>query len=944
MTGQVRYHGSAMPIVEATPAYRVLTSRSSLTGPDGLTSINTTPLAQGALVLVAGVLYRLDKASAEPPDGGNVLAPSSGGGRWHIVDQNEGTYNVLTYGADPTGATDSTAAFQACAAAIVAAGGGTFYVPRGTFIITSSVTFVGCSNIAIKIAAGATVDCSHGDIASTDSIFSIGEVVEEETTAATAAIDRGDRDVIVADSSAFAPGDMIVIYSDDEYWGGVTGASGFGRQTKGELSAVRAVPDGTTITLEQVAEDSYSISGYTVTVAKIAKIENISIKNEGVLLGQGQGSSVPVTGIRAVSVYGARNVYFDGAGGLVTNFPRFGLVFALCQGVEVVNTFFEGRRIDDPTNLPTISPWFTGALFSGCNDVRFVANTMYYGRRHYDTAEAGVGSGVVIGRHHRVEGCSAIGCYQILGCHSVQDVAYVGNGGSGCTMGPSFRGRDVTYIGNDFGITDNYGCNVGGATNMYYDDAESPNAGNVRLIGNRVQAGGYGFLLGEDFDSLTLDSNTWDCARGDGTNGTHGIYIRGRRHGPVSIGDAEVVDLRQRGTNQSVGVCVLNLGGDLISTEDFTCRAKILSPYIGVAYSGASSSSAPSDRVSIDCEIHNAEYADVMLSRTEQPNDSDGYFGEHVEVDVRYLGTPSTFGIYMPPTEAVRNFRRRPAIRTTQIRREIGTAASPVDFYNGETVSAGDLLRTTDGTTEWYCVTAGSTGVPSAGTTTITIDAGATSGTLTAGGNYLAVGCYVLIAGAGPAGADLSTRITGISGATISVADAAGTGVTDAVTTFVAPVWVTRGTTTLYGHATVSHTGDTDETALITVPIPANALGTNGAIRVWSLWSMTSSANAKVQRVRFGASGAGTGGTMFTETSVTTSATMSTLTHIRNTATNAQRGPNGSSSGLGTSAGGNITGAIDTTAATEITFSAQLSAGAETISLQAYEVEIIYRD
>jgi hypothetical protein len=45
-------------------------------------------------------------------------------------------YDIVSYGADPTGATDSTAAIQAAINAASAAGGGTVHVPEGTFTVT----------------------------------------------------------------------------------------------------------------------------------------------------------------------------------------------------------------------------------------------------------------------------------------------------------------------------------------------------------------------------------------------------------------------------------------------------------------------------------------------------------------------------------------------------------------------------------------------------------------------------------------------------------------------------------------------------------------------------------------------------------------------------------------------------------------------------------------
>ena len=47
--------------------------------------------------------------------------------------------NVLDYGADATGATDSTSALQAAVTAAVAAGN-SVYMPAGTYLVTDTIT------------------------------------------------------------------------------------------------------------------------------------------------------------------------------------------------------------------------------------------------------------------------------------------------------------------------------------------------------------------------------------------------------------------------------------------------------------------------------------------------------------------------------------------------------------------------------------------------------------------------------------------------------------------------------------------------------------------------------------------------------------------------------------------------------------------------------------
>jgi len=71
------------------------------------------------------------------------------------------TFNVQDYGAVGDGTTNDTAAIQAAAAAIQAAGGGTLYFPAGTYSVFANTTgnlcsFTGLNGIAC-IGYGATI-------------------------------------------------------------------------------------------------------------------------------------------------------------------------------------------------------------------------------------------------------------------------------------------------------------------------------------------------------------------------------------------------------------------------------------------------------------------------------------------------------------------------------------------------------------------------------------------------------------------------------------------------------------------------------------------------------------------------------------------------------------------------------------------------------------------
>lgn len=127
----------------------------------------------------------------------------------------------------------------------------------------------------------------------------------------------------------------------------------------------------------------------------------------------------------------------------------------------------------------------------------------------------------------------------------------------------------------------------------------------------------------------------------------------------------------------------------------------------------------------------------------------------------------------------------------------------------------------------------------------------------------------------------------------------------------------------------------TSEETFVTVPVPANAMGANGTIRVITAWTVTSSANDKIVRVRLGG----------TELHQFLNATTGQITMVGHTviqnrnATNSQVGIAGS--GVGTSANALLTAAIDTTASANLTITAQKETGTESMVLQRYSVEVI---
>lgn len=138
----------------------------------------------------------------------------------------------------------------------------------------------------------------------------------------------------------------------------------------------------------------------------------------------------------------------------------------------------------------------------------------------------------------------------------------------------------------------------------------------------------------------------------------------------------------------------------------------------------------------------------------------------------------------------------------------------------------------------------------------------------------------------------------------------------------------------------VSHTGDTNETTLATVSVPAGALGTNGILRVHSLWSVNNDASNKSTRVRLG----GISGTIFMDIGLPNLASFELVRMIwlRNSAAS-QVSASAADGSPGTSGAAVTTGVIDTSAAVDLVLTGQLADGTDTITLEAYTVELLYQ-
>ncbi len=136
--------------------------------------------------------------------------------------------------------------------------------------------------------------------------------------------------------------------------------------------------------------------------------------------------------------------------------------------------------------------------------------------------------------------------------------------------------------------------------------------------------------------------------------------------------------------------------------------------------------------------------------------------------------------------------------------------------------------------------------------------------------------------------------------------------------------------------AAVAHTGDTIDTTLATVAVPAGAMGPNGALRITALWSWTNSANTKRPRCYLG-------GAIVSAVSVTTNGALALQRLLQNR--NSQASQVTFQTGVtGSFALGSVASAlsVDTSAAQNLTFTGGLADSGETITLESYLVELLY--
>lgn len=124
------------PVVATYAALKAIAPEARVNGQTVFVSGRTGP-SDGA-----GGWFYFNSAATDADNGGTILAPDTGDGRW-IRIRDFGLVNVRWFGAVGNGGTDDTAAVQAAIAAIATTGdtpGAVLYFPRGRYRIAASLT------------------------------------------------------------------------------------------------------------------------------------------------------------------------------------------------------------------------------------------------------------------------------------------------------------------------------------------------------------------------------------------------------------------------------------------------------------------------------------------------------------------------------------------------------------------------------------------------------------------------------------------------------------------------------------------------------------------------------------------------------------------------------------------------------------------------------------
>lgn len=146
----------------------------------------------------------------------------------------------------------------------------------------------------------------------------------------------------------------------------------------------------------------------------------------------------------------------------------------------------------------------------------------------------------------------------------------------------------------------------------------------------------------------------------------------------------------------------------------------------------------------------------------------------------------------------------------------------------------------------------------------------------------------------------------------------------------------------------ITHTGNTNETELARLALPAGLPGLHGLFEVYNSWLVNNDASGKTGSTKLGAAAAAVGScTALRSAAIAGALTLHEIAQWKNQASASSQKAFGALSGglsIGTASGAAPTAAINTAAAFDIVWTGTLTDGTDSITLNAWAVKLLRPD
>lgn len=292
-----------------------------------------------------GGTFFYDSASVLSANGGTVIAPSVGDGRWLRAETD--TYNVKWFGAVGNGTDNDYLEIAAAANTLIGNGGGGLYFPAGTYRITAQITIANNSNVNISIYG----DGQNSSIIRQDSIGANGFSITFANSGILQPSRANIRDLGFQTGSVAAGTAIVVTYGSP-------------------ASTSSHYNEGLTVTNVTIksSDTGYWNTGIDLQNGWNAKITNCTISggSQGGVWASLVGSGIRLRGscVNTHILNNQMNFFYTGlyyeAGGAGAGYPNTEGLF--CSNNSVVacrrGAWLQG-------NLTATSPWITGFQWTG---------------------------------------------------------------------------------------------------------------------------------------------------------------------------------------------------------------------------------------------------------------------------------------------------------------------------------------------------------------------------------------------------------------------------------------------------------------------------------------------------------------------------------------------------------------------------------------------------